>query len=133
MIPRAIIDDQPKPLCFNTFTGMIVALGATPLIGVPRNLYPMTVLVTCVPWEFWSCSQTLGWDGTAPLFMAPPPPWNARANCVAMRSAGEYDRQLSRRPVSSMPTHTPSPVKPEAFRVDVKGLTVAFHASICHA
>ena len=37
-IPRAIIEDQPKPLCFSTFTGMIFALGATPLIGVVPKL-----------------------------------------------------------------------------------------------
>ena len=49
-----------------------------------------------------------------------------------MRSAGKYDRQLSSSPVSSMPTYTPSPVKPEVFRVDVNGLTVTFTASISH-
>ena len=48
-MPRAIIEDQPKPLCFSTFTGMIVALGATPLIGVAPKRYPRMVLVTCVP------------------------------------------------------------------------------------
>ena len=102
------------------------------MIGVAPKRYPRMVLVTCVPCEFWSCSHTLGWEGTAPLFMAPPPPWNAIANCVAMRSAGKYDRQLSSSPVSSMPTYTPSPVKPEVFRVDVNGLTVTFTASISH-
>src|SRR2546426_109758 len=47
--------------------------------------------------------------------MAPPPPWNAIANCVAMRSAGKYDRQLSSSPVSRTPTYTPSPVKPRVL------------------
>src|SRR5687768_14510058 len=50
-MPAAIIDDQPKPACPSTFTGITVARGATPLTRVAPRANPRIVLVTCVPWE----------------------------------------------------------------------------------
>src|SRR2546422_10730602 len=50
-IPRAIIEDQPKPLCFSTFTGMIVALGAIPLIGEGAETERLRLVLDDRAWE----------------------------------------------------------------------------------
>src|SRR6266849_5911267 len=96
-MPRAMTDDQPKPAFLSTFTGMIVALVAAPLMGTPPRLYPITELVTCVPWEFWSCCQQLVGADTLPV--SPPPPLKHFAYWVATRCSGKYCRHESSRPV----------------------------------
>src|SRR5690349_22236696 len=128
--PCAIDDHQPLPFWFSTFTGMTVASGATPVTGVPFRLKPRMVLVTWVPWVFWSFSHHPGGVGVAPCAAAPPPT-NAVAYCDAIRSTGKYARQVGSRPVSRIPMYTPFPVCATA-RTLVPGPVVTFTASRFH-
>src|SRR5687767_9472858 len=123
-------DHHPLPLWLSTFTGITVASGATPVIGVPKKLKPRIVLATCVPWVFWSFSHQSGGEGVAPLDAAPPPT-NEVAYSVAIRSAGKYARHVGSRPESRIPMYTPLPVW-LTLRVLTPGPRVTFTASRFH-